>query len=73
MALRGDDNWMARSFIEMWEKDIIRAIPTDCGMDELPAIVAFHEMYQPNIRIIVGTVEEWLQLREHFDKEDLAY
>ena len=73
MSLRGDDSWMARSFIEMLEKDIIRAIPTDCGLDELPAIVAFHELYNPNIRIIVGTVDEWLQLRENFDKEDLAY
>lgn len=73
MALRGDDNWLARNFIELWEKDIIRAIPSDCGEDELPAIVAFRDLYGKDFRIIVGTVDEWLQLRENFDKEDLAY
>jgi len=73
MALRGDDNWLARAFIELWEKDVIRAIPSDCGEDELPAIVAFRELYGKDFRIIVGTVDEWLQLREDFDREDLAY
>lgn len=73
MSLRGDDNWMARAFIDLWEQDIIRALPTDCGEVELPAIIAFREMYNHNFRVIVGTVDEWLQLREYFDKEDLAY
>ena len=73
MALRGDDNWLARAFIELWEKDVIRAIPSDCGEDELPAIVAFKELYGKDFRIIVGTVDEWLQLRENFEVEDLAY
>lgn len=73
MALRGDDNWLARNFLDLWEKDIIRAIPADCGTDELPSIVAFRDLYNHNFRVIVGTVDEWLQLRQDFDKEDLAY
>ena len=73
MSFRGDDAWRARNFINLWEKDVIRSIPTDCGDVELPAIKAFRDNYEPRVRVIVGTVDEWLQLREDFSKEELAY
>lgn len=73
LPFRGEEFWMARAFIELWEKDIIRSIPADCGDAELPAFVAFRELHHKDFRIIAGTVDEWLQLREYFDKEDLAY
>lgn len=73
MPFRGEDFWMARNFIDLWERDIIRSLPADCGPSELPAIVAFREIHNKKFRTIVGTVDEWLQLREFFDKTDLAY
>lgn len=73
MAFRGDDAWRARDFINLWEKDVIRSIPIECGDAELPAIKAFRDNFQPRVRVIVGTVDEWLQLREDFSKEELAY
>ena len=74
LPLRGADYWMARAFLEKWEANIIRAIPEDCGDTELPAITTFAKQYYPNnTRIIVGTVDEWLQLREQFKPNELAY
>ena len=73
MAFRGDDAWRARDFINYWEKDVIRSIPIECGDAELPAIKAFRDNFKPKVRVIVGTVDEWLQLREDFSKEELAY
>lgn len=73
MAFRGDDAWRARDFINLWETDVIRSIPIECGDAELPAIKAFRDNFKPRVRVIVGTVDEWLQLREDFSKEELAY
>ena len=73
MALRGDEmSWMAKSFITLWESDVIRALPEDCGDAELPAILNFRDQYAPRIQVIVGTVDEWLQLRKSLPKEELA-
>lgn len=73
MPLRGNEFWLAREFILLWEKDVIRSLPTDCGDAELPAILAFREKYAPRIQAIVGTIDEWLQLREHLRIEELAF
>ena len=73
MSLRGDEFWMAREFISLWETDVIRALPIDCGDAELPAIINFREKYAPRIQAIVGTVDEWLELRKTLPREELAF
>lgn len=73
VAFRGDNAWRARSFIELWEKDIIRSLPAECGDNELAAIKTFRDSFNKRVRVIVGTVDEWIQLRENFSKDELAY
>jgi hypothetical protein len=73
MPLRGNEFWLAREFINLWEQDVIRSLPEDCGDAELPAILAFKEKYAPKIQVIVGTVDEWLQLRQKLPLEDMAF
>jgi len=73
MPLRGNENWMAREFILLWEQDIIRSLPNECGDAELPAILAFKQNYAPDVQVIVGTVDEWLVLRQNFKMEELAF
>ena len=72
LPFRGNDFWMARAFIVEWENNRIRSLPADCGDAELPAIIDFKERYAPKIQVICGTVDEWLQLRQHLPKEVLA-
>lgn len=73
MPLRGNEFWLAREFINLWEQDVIRSLPEDCGDAELPAILTFKEKYAPKIQVIVGTVDEWLQLRQNLPLEDMAF
>jgi len=73
ISFRGDDSWLARDFISLWEQGTIRSIPQEFGDEELDAIVAFKNSKQVNFRVIVGNVDEWLKLREFFDIDDLAY
>jgi hypothetical protein len=72
MPFRGTEFWLSRAFIIEWENNRIRSLPEDCGDSELPAILQFKERYAPNIQVITGTVDEWLQLRQHLPKEVLA-
>lgn len=73
MPFRGDEYWMAREFIKAWEENTIRSIPTEFdNEDELPAIIKYKLTTNPTAPVVVGTVDEWLQLREHFPVEQLA-
>jgi hypothetical protein len=67
MPFRGEEYWMAREFITAWELDKIRALPSELDKDpELPAIINYKLAINPAPPIVCGTVDEWLQLREHF-------
>ena len=73
MPFRGDEYWMAREFIHMWEEDVICSLPKELDkLAELPAIIQYKTAINPNAIAVCGTVDEWLQLREHFKKEELA-
>lgn len=73
MPFRGDEYWMAREFIKAWEENTIRSMPTEFdNEDELPAIIKYKLTTNPTAPVVVGTVDEWLQLREHFPVEQLA-
>lgn len=73
MPFRGDEYWMAREFIHEWEENKIRSLPKELDKSaELPAIIQFKTTVNPEAVIICGTVDEWLQLREHFKREELA-
>ena len=73
MPFRGEDYWMAREFITAWEQDKIRSLPTEFDKEaELPAIINYKLVINQTAPIVCGTVDEWLQLREHFSVEQLA-
>jgi len=73
MPFRGDDYWMAREFIKAWEEDKIRSLPTEFDSEpELPAIIQYKLAINPECVAVCGTVDEWLQLREHFSVSQLA-
>lgn len=73
MPFRGDEYWMAREFINAWEKDKIRSLPTEFDTElELPSIINYKLAINPAPVVVCGTVDEWLQLREHFSVDQLA-
>jgi hypothetical protein len=73
MPFRGEEYWMAREFITAWELDKIRALPPELDKDtELPAIINYKLAINPAPPVVCGTVDEWLQLREHFPIDQLA-
>ena len=73
MPFRGDEYWMAREFIDAWEKEKIRSLPAEFDNElELPSIINYKLAMNPAPVVVCGTVDEWLQLREHFPVEQLA-
>ena len=73
MPFRGEEYWMAREFITAWELDKIRALPPELDKEtELPAIINYKLAINPAPPVVCGTVDEWLQLREHFPIDQLA-
>lgn len=73
MPFRGEEYWMAREFITAWELDKIRSLPPEFDKDtELPAIINYKLAINPAPPVVCGTVDEWLQLREHFSIDQLA-
>lgn len=73
MPFRGEDYWMSREFITAWEKEQIRSLPEEFDKEvELPAIINYKLAINPDPVVVCGTVNEWLQLREHFPVEQLA-